>query len=1093
MSIKRSFFADLIKQFDFKTLFNELGWDTVMTEQPITVGEETFLLKGIAEKRGFIVLDCSPSQNGLIPPYASRKKIDNAIGKMYFHHLIIYSDKDKTHQIWQLVIKEPGKPSVVKETHYYSHQQPELLFQKLKGLFFSIEEEDKIGLVDVVARVQVNLSANAEKVTKKFYTEFKKHHTAFLNFIEGIKQEADKEWYGSLMLNRLMFIYFIQKKGFLDNDTDYLKHKLKKTQEKYGKGKFYSFYKHFLLTLFHKGFGGSSRPPEIVEELGQIPYLNGGLFDVHQLEETYSIKIKDEAFEKIFYFFDRYEWHLDIRPEATGREINPDVIGYIFEKYINDRAAMGAYYTKEDITEYISKNCIIPFLFDKVKTEYPKPFKGDDSIWNILSEEPDRYIYESVRKGTEFELPEEIAVGLDKESPDLLERRKAWNKPADEKFALPTEIWREVVYRRERHFEIKKKIENGEINSINDLITYNLDIRQFAQDAIAESTDPEFIKHFYKVLTEITILDPTCGSGAFLFAALNILEPLYEACLERMHAFCDDTRLKAKNGREKKLKFTLFEEVIADIESPQHPNIQYFIFKKIILNNLYGVDIMKEAIEIAKLRLFLKLVGTVDPDYSKENLGLEPLPDIDFNIRAGNTLVGYATIDQFKESRVGKMDLWGGAEKVIEEAELVSMAFERFKTAQDEGEESFKIAKRELKERLKVLNDRLSRCLAEEYGEKYTKNEKEYGKWLESHQPFHWFAEFYEIIHRGGFDVIIGNPPYVEYSKVIKNYTLFNYSTINCGNLYAFVVERNKQILLNLGKTGMIVPHSAFCTDRMSDLMNLFAKREIWISSFDIRPSKLFEGVDQRLAIYITNERKVINRFTTRYNRWNSECRPFLFPNLYYGKNIKLDYKNAFPKAATCKDAKILNKLSKYKPLESQLYGEIYVYYHNAPRYWIRAMSSPPYFWNEIKGKHQSSHIKNLLVKNDDYKQILIGILSSNIFYWWFLTFSNSRDLSFREISRFPFDFSEINKKCNLSLNKIACQLELDLENNKRRKNAFYKSTGKVKYDEYYPRLSKSIIDEFDYLLAEYYGFSKDETDYIINYDIKFRYGSEDD
>ena len=73
------------------------------------------------------------------------------------------------------------------------------------------------------------------------------------------------------------------------------------------------------------------------------------------------------------------------------------------------------------------------------------------------------------------------------------------------------------------------------------------------------------------------------------------------------------------------------------------PTARYFIFKSIILNNLFGVDIMEEAVEICKLRLFLKLAAQVEPDHAKDNLGIEPLPDIDFNIRAGNTLVGYAT------------------------------------------------------------------------------------------------------------------------------------------------------------------------------------------------------------------------------------------------------------------------------------------------------------------------------------------------------------------------------------------------------------------------------------------------------------------
>src|SRR5207302_7118464 len=84
------------------------------------------------------------------------------------------------------------------------------------------------------------------------------------------------------------------------------------------------------------------------------------------------------------------------------------------------------------------------------------------------------------------------------------------------------------------------------------------------------------------------------------------------------------------------------------------PNRRYFIYKSIILNNLYGVDIMEEAVEICKLRLFLKLVAQVDPDPRKENGGIEPLPDIDFNILAGNTLVGFATKQEVMQALTSK-------------------------------------------------------------------------------------------------------------------------------------------------------------------------------------------------------------------------------------------------------------------------------------------------------------------------------------------------------------------------------------------------------------------------------------------------------
>ena len=97
-------------------------------------------------------------------------------------------------------------------------------------------------------------------------------------------------------------------------------------------------------------------------------------------------------------------------------------------------------------------------------------------------------------------------------------------------------------------------------------------------------------------------------------------------------------------------------------------------------------------------------------------------------------------------------------------------------------------AKDDLRKRLNALNDKLNGYLASTYGiRKYEdlggntrlfssndtlkQHTKEYKKWLESHQPFHWFAEFYEIINdNGGFDVVIGNPPYVEYSKIRKVY-----------------------------------------------------------------------------------------------------------------------------------------------------------------------------------------------------------------------------------------------------------------------------------------------------------------------------------
>ena len=379
-----------------------------------------------------------------------------------------------------------------------------------------------------------------------------------------------QKWYVSVMLNRLMFIYFIQKKGFLDNDINYLQTKLRETQEN-GTDK---YYREFLCPLFFEGFAKpkDDRSDGMEELLGKVPYLNGGIFQKHQLETLHgeNIEIPDIAFEKLFTFFEKYQWHLDDRRLRNDNEINPDVLGYIFEKYINQKQ-MGAYYTKEDITGYISKNTIIPFLFDTARKECKIAFEGDASVWKLLQEDPDRYIYDAVKKGVEKDveipLPEEIAIGIK----DVSKRTK-WNERAPDgvdEIALPTEIWREVVARRQRYETIRAKLANGEVNNINDLITYNLDICQFAQDVIENCEGPELLRAFWKAITQVTVLDPTCGSGAFLFAALNILEPLYEACLDRMQVFLDE--LHNADTKPHPKRFSDFRDVLERYKKTSQP------------------------------------------------------------------------------------------------------------------------------------------------------------------------------------------------------------------------------------------------------------------------------------------------------------------------------------------------------------------------------------------------------------------------------------------------------------------------------------------------------------------------------------------
>ena len=825
---------------------------------------------------------------------------------------------------------------------------------------------------------------------------------------------------------------------------------------------------------------------------------------MHDLEkpERYGkdIQIPDKAFERVFDYFDQYQWHLDERPLRADNEINPDVLGYIFEKYINQKQ-MGAYYTKEDITEYISKNTVLPFLFDAARAKCKVAFENPNgpTVWDLLQENPDRYIYSAVRHGTERKLPADIEAGLDTAKPDLIERRKPWNTPAPGEYALPTEIWREVVARRQRYEQVRSTLDHGKVREVNDFITLNLDLRQFAQDVIQNCEGPDLLMALWQAITSITVLDPTGGSGAFIFAALNILEPLYEGCLDRMEAFLaewGDNGRKAHPNYHKK-----FTEVLARVDA--HPNRRYFVLKSIILNNLYAVDIMEEAVEICKLRLFLKLASQVEPNTARDNLGIEPLPDIDFNIRAGNTLVGYATAEEvrrcMKELGGGQMKLLSGDdlvsyERFLDRLQIADAAWRSFRQQQTELGGMVTVAdKADLKAKLKTLGDELDRYLASEFGVR-AGDKDAYAKWVKSHQPFHWFVQFYGILARGGFDVIIGNPPYVEYVKVKSDYRVLEsvYSCLPCGNLYALVIERCCGMVSKGARVGMIVQLSAICTDRMQPLQAAYLRNasQIWASCYDDRPGKLFDGLEHIRATVVLSQQttgRTPQVCTTNLLRWYSEHREGLFPLLRYGIVSDVRIPGSFPKMGESELRGIVTKIrATQKTLEwvHRLGSTEVVYYYRSPLYWIRSMDFLPHFDSGAAAR-SIHHFKDFGLSEKRFGPVVGCIVNSTLFYIWFIAYGNGRNVALRDITTFPAPTSLFGDDSLAAFRKLFSRLMADFKEN----SVIRKRNDGVEFQEFYPAESKSILDEIDTGLAGHYGFTEEELDFILNYDIKYRLG----
>ena len=306
-----------------------------------------------------------------------------------------------------------------------------------------------------------------------------------------------------------------------------------------------------------------------------------------------------------------------------------------------------------------------------------------------------------------------------------------------------------------------------------------------------------------------------------------------------MRGFLDDLNRTKRPHHPRALQD--FRNVLDQVKG--HPSARYFILKSIVLNNLYGVDLMEEAVEICKLRLFLKLVAKLE-HYDQ----IEPLPDIDFNIRAGNTLVGFASLDAVRhtitmDSHGQRRALYGEdhatLNRINESAEIASRAFDQFRKQQTAlGGEASAADKANLRSRLDALESELNRFLAIEYRINPADGSA-YVPWRHSHRPFHWFVEFYAIMNKGGFDVVIGNPPYKEL-RTITEYSIRGLSCVTTRNLYSVVMERCIQLSLREARIGQIVPVSSISTKGHKSLQDIVFKYSGYFSSFDDRPSRPF-------------------------------------------------------------------------------------------------------------------------------------------------------------------------------------------------------------------------------------------------------------
>ena len=951
-----------------KTLLEGMLWGLPATQSvSINVDGSVVTVEVLAELPGAAFLQTkapSPDATGWF------KQVDRELAKRFPERLIRFQHSKEDSWFWP---KKLASGSLSYERLITGHNRlPDYLAQRLAGLAFTAKDHQTLGAINPVSvKEKIRGQFESSKVTSDFFKKFKEKHELLSEAISGIPSVDEASSYSTLILNRLMFIYFLQKKEFLNGDPNYLKTCLTKVQDLKGKDKFYSFYKDYLLELFFNKLDnptGKISDPVIHEIAGDIPYVNGGVFSQSIAESKYEIDIPDSAFEEIFGFFDSYTWHLDTRPTGTPNEINPEVIGYIFEQYINFTAdgkkENGAYYTKHDVTGFMVGQTLVPRILDEVLKLGLDPF-------HILKADPDSYIFESLKHGWDNELGTWKLIDqqlVDCWDGDPLYWALLDGSEPDPEVCLPDETWVETFARRERVESLREELSQGQVTEVNHLITLNLNSERLLSDLVITIDDQRQVESLWFAISGLKVIDPTCGSGAFLFAALEVLEVVYGNLLDRLEALGEKSR------------------VLDEMSS--HPNRRYFLRKHSALRNLFGTDIMADAIETAKLRIFLALASCLE-----KKADLEPLPDLDFNLKVGNLVVGF--VDSTDVSRVdnGRLIIENQLENLERSLVQHLELYEAFVSSSvHSSAESI-----ERKSKLLVSEQELRDAANDYYAECTGKNLEDYAFWAEEVRPFHWSIEFPSVFSNGGFDVVIGNPPYISRrmldQETIKD--IVGYRTQNFRDFYAVCFERSLQLLKTNGRLSLIVMLSLSFGDTNRNLRSVISDRNAaeWWSTFGLWPTGLFSGAGVRNTVLSVGPGVGIH--TTHHHIFNNQIRKWMFEAINFVPTKRVGG-DAIVRAGV---AQVLAEAIEGSVADLGSKSGKDLYYRPAANYWVPIFPERPHFFDRSgRGLGTDPRVSALALGDNESEDISLMVLAGKVGFLFWSAVGDDFDVNEREL-----------------------------------------------------------------------------------------------
>lgn len=613
---------------------------------------------------------------------------------------------------------------------------------------------------------------SVEKLSKAFFDEYKKHYDIFCDFMvskPNIRQtifngdEKGIRDFNKKLLGRIVFLYFIQKKGWLGvpaksdwgkGDFDFLTNLFKNTKNPD------LFYSELLSKLFFDTLN-TKRKDDLIElvkgELCRIPYLNGGLFEEDDKKHR-NLIFPANLFKSLLDFFNQYNFTIyEDDPNDHTVAVDPEMLGHIFENLLEDNKDKGAYYTPKEIVHYMCQESLIEYLTTWFEN------KGYEVVGYIGFDKPDQPKLFSANEGRKGQLVMET---------DNKTTGKQLDRILIEKL-------------------LKKKLDD--------------DDKKLIKKHSAE---------FHNALDSVKICDPAIGSGAF---PMGLLHEIFTA-KQTLHTF-------------------------------EHGNTKSFdasgVKLNIIQNSIYGVDIEKGAVDIARLRFWLSLI--VDEEKPKA------LPNLDYKIVVGNSLVsklGDDIIDidwTLNETSHGLF----GADLAKQKGDLLKKISKEQKEFFNPDSDKKKLAVDIRKLKIDLLITQLELMISTKGIEtKPNGTSKKLAEQTEIYlqtiswknsikdlqklknkpelplQYFDWKLDFPEVMNESvsdktGFDIVIANPPYVNIAnisdEVYRSYIQANYKTVkNKSDLYSVFIEKAYFLSKENAKICFIYPKTWMGSDSFS-------------------------------------------------------------------------------------------------------------------------------------------------------------------------------------------------------------------------------------------------------------------------------------